>query len=90
MDFNQLTSLVDIKAALKLGPVYCDIAQPAARRLPVRDVRKFKASTLDRVTAGLSQTEWTTRFQTGTQLGYEVLLLEGWHVPEKVWRETKC
>lgn len=80
----QLTNLKDIKAALKLGPVFCDITAPAANGLPVRDVRKFKKEGLHG-TDTLSQTEYISRFSQGLRVSYEVLVLEGWHVPERVY-----
>jgi len=87
MTIIPLTSLPEIKQALALGPVYCDITTPTATRIPVRDVRRFKATALDKLASQTSQTEWTNRFNQGHAKGYEVLVLEGWHVPERVYRE---
>lgn len=83
-----LISYDEIKRGLALGAVYCDITSPAAMRIPVRDVRKFKPTSLDKLAAQTSQSEWTARFNQGNVKGYEVLVLEGWHVPERVYRET--
>ena len=81
---TELTIFADIKRALTLGPVFCDIAQPHAKGLPVRNVRRFNKTALGS-TDTLDQNEWTSRMYQGLQKGYEVEVLEGWHVPEKVY-----
>lgn len=80
-----LTTLKDIKTALALGPVWCDITMPAANRITVRNVRKFADKALDGLTG--ESAEWTSRYEQGKRVGFEVQVLEGWRVPEKVYIE---
>lgn len=78
-----LTALKDVKAALALGPVWCDITAPAANHIIVRNVRNFKVEQLD----GIVGDDWTSRYEQGKRVGFEVQVLEGWRVPERVYTE---
>lgn len=80
----ELTTLKDIQTALGGGIVFCDLAQPSVRKIPVRDVRRFNERKLDK-TNTITTEEWTSLAFQGKAKGYEVLTLEGWHVPEKVY-----
>ena len=79
--------LADVKAALKLSPVFCDIASPSALRVPVRDVRRFRT---DKALDGIPTNDplWISRHAQGTAVGFEVLVLEGWRIPERVYTES--
>lgn len=79
-----LTTLKEVQAALKLGPVWCDITAPAANHIIVRNIRKFEVEAIDAVR---DDQDWTSRFETGSRVGFEVQVLEGWRVPERVYVE---
>jgi hypothetical protein len=83
-----LTDLKDVQAALKLGPVFCDIASPSANKIPVRDVRRFRA---DKALDGIPTNDplWISRHAQGIAVGFEVQVLEGWRIPERVYTEKK-
>jgi len=83
-----LTTLTDVKRALTLGPVWCDITMPAANHIIVRNVRPFRVTALDKLAReSNSETEWTSRYDQGKLVGFEVQVLEGWRVPERVYME---
>jgi len=83
---TQLETKDDILRALKLGFVFCDITNPQANHLPVRDVRAFKTNrSLEGIP--LNNPKWTELAFQGNAKGYEVLVLEGWKVPERVYTE---
>lgn len=86
MTQTELTTFLEIKTALTIGPVLCDITSPHAKRLPVRAVRKFNAAKLN---SALSTDEFTSIHYQGTLRGFEVQVLEGWRVPERVYVERK-
>jgi hypothetical protein len=83
-----LDSYQDIRKALKHGPVYCDIVTPNAKHIPVRDTRKFNPDRSLRM-VDIKDPKWTDLCYIGQQKGYEVLTLEGWHVPERVYLERQ-
>ncbi len=73
-----LDSLSEIQLALKTQIVFCDLIK--GKGIPVRKVRVFQP----RITIEKAP-EWTDRAFQGEAKGYEVLALEGWSVPERVY-----
>lgn len=80
-----LETYKDIDEALKKYIVFADLIKGKGAR--VSDVRKFTHKSLDRLSS--KDPEWTSRHAQGTAKGYEVLTLEGWSVPERVYYVTR-
>lgn len=74
--------LAAVLLALKTRIVFCDTFK--GKHIPVRAVRPFKTDNRPRDLDSKAP-EWTDRAFLGKQKGFEVLTLEGWSVPERVY-----
>ncbi len=77
-----LDTLAEVMIALKTQIVFCDLIKGTG--IPVRQVRPFKS---DQIARDIPATDplWTERLFLGQAKGFEVLTLEGWNVPERVY-----
>ncbi len=81
-----LESLADVLLALKTQIVFCDLIKGTG--VPVCNARRFTAANIPK-DISTKDPLWTTRAFRGTAMGFEVLTLEGWSVPEKVYYVVK-
>lgn len=72
--------LCAVLLALKTQIVFCDTLK--GKHIPVRNARAFKVQAIP---SDLTAAQWTDRNFLGKQKGFEVLTLEGWSVPERVY-----